>query len=64
MLAHSIESLKIQLVGGVIRERLKNKFNTIKALMDADDSEIMNIQSIGIKRLEYIKIAIRDYISG
>lgn len=64
MLAHSIESLKIQLVGSVIRERLKNKFNTIKSLMDSDDSEIMKIQSIGVKRLEYIKIAIRDYISG
>jgi len=64
MLSHSIDSLKIQLVGDIIEERLKNKFQSIKDLMDAEDNEVMKIQAVGTKRLEYIKIAIRDYISG
>jgi len=64
MLSHSIDSLKIQLIGDKIRERLKNKFHIIKDLMDAEDGEIMKIQAVGVKRLEYIRIAIKDYISG
>jgi len=57
-------TLKIQLVGNTIKERLRKKFQTIHKLMDAKDSEVMKIQAIGTKRLEYINIAIRDYISG
>lgn len=64
MLSHSIDSLKIQLVGLTIKEKLKESFETIKDLMDADDNQILKIYFIGPKRLDYIKIAIRDYISG
>ncbi len=64
MLSHPIDSLKIQLVGSTIKEKLRDSFDTIKDLMDSNDSKILKVYFIGPKRLEYIRIAIRDYISG
>ncbi len=45
-------------------QKLQEKFETIKDLMDAEDSEILKIYLIGPKRLKNIRIAISDYISG
>ncbi|MDF1879181.1 zinc ribbon domain-containing protein, partial [Sulfurimonas sp. SAG-AH-194-C20] len=64
MLSHRVDSLKIYLVANTIKSKLKESFLTIKDLIDAEDSELLKITHIGPKRLAYIKIAIRDYISG
>jgi len=64
MVKQPINLLKIELVGYRIMEKLQERFQTIKDLMDAEDSDILKIYLIGPKRLKNIKIAISDYISG
>ncbi len=64
MVKQPINLLKIELIGYKIMERLQERFKTIKELMDADDSDILKIYLIGVRRLKNIRIAISDYISG
>jgi len=64
MVKQPIDLLKIELIGDKIMKKLKEKFETIKDLMDAEDSEILKIYLIGPKRLKNVRIAINDYISG
>jgi len=64
MVKQPINLLKIELVGYKIMEKLQDRFETIKDLIDAEDSDILKIYLIGPKRLKNIQIAISDYISG
>ena len=64
MVKQPINLLKIELIGYKIMEKLQERFETIKDLIDAEDSDILKIYLIGPKRLKNIKVAISDYISG